>query len=339
MRLHLARTLLPLVLCAAAPRAAAHDFWLEPSAWSVDAGQLVTFELRVGDDFRGEVVGRDEDFVERFVVSRDGGDAVPLRALPGRVTPATFLRPETGGRYVAGYQSKPRELKLPAAKFHSYLREEGLEHVIEARREAGTAGTAGHEHYVRCAKTVVAVNAPEAGGKFKDELLGLTLELELLSDPGGEGPIKVRVLHEGKPLEGVLVDLTPRRPKAKARAHGHGHDHDHSHGHGHDHDHGKADTAKEAAARKAEDAAPARSNKDGIVTFPRREAGPWLITAVHMERKEDTDLAEVLPRGDWVSFWASLTVAGEGPQPQGGTERSGSSGSGENGAVPPIPRR
>jgi uncharacterized GH25 family protein len=43
------------------------------------------------------------------------------------------------------------------------------------------------------------------------------------------------------------------------------------------------------------------TDKDGRVVFRLNKPGIWLITSVHMMPRP------LLSRGDWESFWASLT--------------------------------
>ena len=51
----------------------------------------------------------------------------------------------------------------------------------------------------------------------------------------------------------------------------------------------------------------ARSDAAGAVTIPVREAGEWLVSAVHMEPCREREIA------DWESTWASLTFRCAGP--------------------------
>lgn len=52
----------------------------------------------------------------------------------------------------------------------------------------------------------------------------------------------------------------------------------------------------------------ARTDKEGRVTFKLPRAGVWLVKAVHMT------LLSRFVRGDWESYWASLTFEAAGPK-------------------------
>src|SRR5262245_52082999 len=66
----------------AAPRASAHEFWIEPSAHAARERGLVSVKLRVGEDGVGEAVRRDDAKIERFEAVSDDGTAA-VRGLDG----------------------------------------------------------------------------------------------------------------------------------------------------------------------------------------------------------------------------------------------------------------
>ena len=94
----------PCIGALAAPLAA-HDFWIEPTGFSVDLGRVVGVKLRVGDDFHGDPVPRSDDFIDQFVVVDAGG----RRQVVGRegADPAGLLRVTAPGLMIIGYQSRP----------------------------------------------------------------------------------------------------------------------------------------------------------------------------------------------------------------------------------------
>ena len=51
----------------------AHDFWLEPTTFAPQAGQIVGVRLRVGQDFLGDPVPRDPSLVNQFVFEDANG--------------------------------------------------------------------------------------------------------------------------------------------------------------------------------------------------------------------------------------------------------------------------
>src|SRR5262245_29516486 len=146
----------------------AHDFWIEPSVFRAQPGQIVGVRLRVGQELLGDPVPRDPSLVDRFVlngapvVGRDGSD------------PAGYFRVDSGGLLVVGYQSKFSRVEMTGEKFNQYLKEEGLDRIP---RQSSTV----HDAFSRCAKSLVLAGA--ATPAQSDRVLGFTLELVAEKNP------------------------------------------------------------------------------------------------------------------------------------------------------------
>lgn len=307
----LGRAMMALAIAACCGVAQAHDFWLTPSTFKPEVGQVITMSLFVGDEFPGEPVARKDERVEAFSARGPSGQTVPVVGRDGAV-PAGICRLTEPGSHVAWYRGKPVPITLEAAKFESYLKEEGLDRVVEARKARGEVDKPGREIYSRCAKTIVqVVEASGAGAKPEaaaavtsadsagataegavggvDQPVGTRLEITPLIDPrviapgdAEKGTIGVRITFEGKPLEGVL--LTASSPEGHARG---------------------------------EKPVEARSDAEGKAEFVLAQGGMWLIAGVHMfEAPKDSG-------ADWESLWASLTFH-VGPKVEaGGSADSG----------------
>lgn len=233
----------------------AHDFWIEPTTFRPAPGEVVKLHLRVGEQFVGEPVKRSDAKIERFVALDPGtGKESPVLG-PDGADPAGLFRASGKGLTVIGYRSRHSSVILEAAKFEAYLKEEGLERIIEARAKAGKSGEPGVEIYSRCAKALLATEGGD--GKGFDALLGFTLEIVPEANPFALKPgekLPLKLLFEGKPLEGVLV---------------------------------AALNESDSAAR-----AEARTDAAGRVSLPLGKAGSWLVKCVHMVPVTDRDDAE-----------------------------------------------
>jgi Domain of unknown function (DUF4198) len=253
--------------------ASAHEFWVMPDAFTLKLGQAPTLELRVGAGWPGEARSPEPERTLRW----DWVDAAGIRSLrpvPG----APNLSPGTPGWAWVVYRSNHARITLPADAFEAYLREGGLEHVIEARRARGEALMPGKEIYSRCAKALLRVEAAtttttaNAGPSAKSDATlkgatGLSLEILPLSDPhrlADGGALQFALRLNGRPLAGALV-------KAFAQA----------------------GTAAPA---------PARSDAWGRVTLMLPSAGVWMFNTVHMRP------AAASSGADWESLWSSLTL-------------------------------
>ena len=192
----------------AAARPAAHDFWIEPSAFQPAVGSTLGVRLVVGQRFRGDVLPRNPALIARFDFVTDQG-SVPVA---GRAAddPAGTVKIEQPGLGLIAYRSLESPLSLEADRFEEYLKEEGLEAVIAARAKQGDSRKPSKELFSRAAKSLV--RAGGSGDSGFDRVLGLTLEIVPEKNPyamAGGGDLPVRLLFEGKPLSGALVAAMP----------------------------------------------------------------------------------------------------------------------------------
>jgi uncharacterized GH25 family protein len=225
----------------------AHDFWVQPSSYWAKPDELVQVRLCVGHFDEPEPVVRNPARIERFaVIAPDRESDVPGQ--DGK-DPAGLLRPAAEGLHILVYDSNHGRSELEAAKFESYLREEGLERIIAERSKRGEASKPGVEIYSRCAKALVNVGGAAAA---PDRAVGLKLELVAGTNPAALKPgdeLPLTLLLDGEPVEGVKVTLKDAK---------------HAHG-----------------------VSEGRTGKDGRVSLKMPEKGVVLVTAVHMIRASE----------------------------------------------------
>ena len=199
----------------------AHDFWIEPSTFHPASGATVAVGLRVGQDFVGDPVPRSSRLIDQFLV-RQGGNDQPIVGLEN-IDPAGWFRADGQSTAVIAYRSLATFVELPAAEFEEYLRQEGLERIIDIRAERGDRAKPGREHFYRFAKAVLAGERSSAAAT---QPIGLTYEIVPDDDPTiGPAPFRGRVLHSGEPLAGALVVAISRSDpsvRLATRSDGHG---------------------------------------------------------------------------------------------------------------------
>lgn len=264
-----------LAACAAllgASLAGAHDFWVQPSAFRAAPGALVTLDLRVGDEFPGEQVGRKPERIASFVALGPGPDGAEAAIVgqDGRA-PAGFARFEQPGLYRVAYRSNPSTIELEPEKFEAYLREEGLDRIVADRAERGESARPGREAYTRYAKSLVLVGSTPPLG-FNTPV-GMKLEILPESDPFGLVPgseFSCRVLLDGKPVEGLLVGA--RSPRQSAAIEG------------------------------------VRTDNQGRARFTLASPGLWLIHAVHMARAGEGSAVDW--ESSWASLTFEISGSG-----------------------------
>lgn len=190
------RSLILVAALAFAPLLSGHDLWIEPSSFRPAVGDRVAVALRIGQDLAGEPVPRIPPLIERFtlgdseVVGRSGADPAGL---------AVVAKP--GLQWIT-YQSKAYPVTLDARKFEDYLKEEGLERVIAARKKNGQSAAPGRERFYRSAKSLLEVAGT---GAKPDTPVGQTLELIPLRMPRSGETLPLSLSFRGKPIAGVLV--------------------------------------------------------------------------------------------------------------------------------------
>jgi uncharacterized GH25 family protein len=240
------RAFLPfwLVLAAAPVAADAHEFWIEPSSYRPPGDSVVRVSMWLGERFAGHPVLYDADHCEKFELLGPAG-ATPVVGRSGGAT--GFGRVGSSGTYVLGYLSKRYYHTMPAQRFEQYLTEEGLGHVVEARRQQGEDDRPGREAYVRFAKSILTVGDRIENGF--DRRLGHALEIVPQQHPAALGPerkFSTVLLHEGEPLAGATVVAVSR-------------------------------SIPDRLLRAVADA-------DGRACFTLTEPGVWMLTSIHMVR-------------------------------------------------------
>lgn len=258
---------LSLALLLLSPRlAAAHDYWIEASNFWLQQGDRVLLYLRVGEYLAGQPAAFSLGRVMRFHI-----DNVTRRfeVLPLQRDPAGMARLMENGLQVVSFENTPTYLELPAERFNSYLRAEGLEGILSLRQDSGASDQPGREAYSRCAKALLWVgDDPPAKGdsNHHNKPVGLTLELLPETNPyrlQAPASLTVQLLYEGQPVTGALVmALNKSAPNEVQRV---------------------------------------QSGPDGRADFVLRRSGLWLVKTVHM-----VPAAAQAPE-DWRSYWASLT--------------------------------
>ncbi len=182
----------------------AHEFWLNPSKFYYQKGELVTIFLQVGENFEGE---KWKGTITRLTYYF----ANQTKNLNVRVDTATRsfkMNVESEGTQVLILQNKPSFIELDAEKFNAYLQEDGLEEVLIYRQKNGLEKTPGREIYERCAKLIFQVGEKQTE-TFK-KITNLPLEIVAMENPylirkAQAQNIRFKVLFQQKPLVGLKV--------------------------------------------------------------------------------------------------------------------------------------
>jgi uncharacterized GH25 family protein len=257
-------------LFAAAP-AVAHEFWIEPEAFRIEPGERLRADLKVGQDFKGDVFPYLRNRFVAYRTSGRGGTA-DVAGYDG-ASPSLDIRKAAAGLAIVSYLSTADRLIYRDWEiFIRYTEYEGLDDAVAEHRARGLPEKGFSETYVRCAKALIQVGEP--GPRDMDRRIGMPLELVALANPYGDPAphmLRVRLFWQGEPLADTQVSIFRRGPETDS---------------------------EEKAVRTL-----ARTDAEGVARIPLAGGGRFLLNAVHLEPAD--------PQSDdeWQSHWASLTFA------------------------------
>ncbi len=264
-----------------APPVIAHEYWLSPSRYAARAGEAVTIMAATGEGFAGHLLpyarARTADFHLRSARTFDLGPV----ATEGDSILARFIAPDDSGAVVV-LVSTPSPIEVPAAKFETYLAEDGLEAVSEARARAGKSGEPGRERFRRCAKSWIAGTDAKGGPAPATRLLrpaGLPFEIVPIHDPG-MGDDARRVSHVRAASRFRECSSMPGANRSRT----------------------SSSRSRPASRSEVDPVAAVRTDARGRAVLALPGGGEWLVSAVHM-------VPSSAPGTDWESYWASLTFA------------------------------
>lgn len=257
-----------LILLASAASLAAHDLFLQLESFFVRPESSVrvyvlngTFSKSEGAVTRDRL--RDLSLVTPHDVTRL--DTAAWQA-SGDTSVLTF-RTGPAGTYVVGASLRPREIRLEAKDFNTYLGTDGVPDILAARRREGELDQPARERYHKHVKAIVQVG--DARTENYQTALGYPAELVPLNNPytlRAGGVLRVRALVEGEPAANqVLISG------------------------------GRTTSGGRIGQRSV------RTDSAGVAQVRITSRGAWYVKFIHMARAVgDTTI-------DYESKWATLT--------------------------------
>lgn len=226
----------------------AHDLFLKLETYFVPPNSAVRVAVLSGTFAVSEGPVAPDRLLDLSMVGPTQRRAIP-RGSWRPTGDTTWLTVQTGapGTYVVGASLSPRQIALSGEDFNSYLKEDGIPDVLNARTLRGELGKAVRERYHKHVKAVLQVGdmRTEAFGT----VLGYPAEIVPLANPYGTrigDTLAVRTLVDGKAAANQLVIAG-----------------------------GERDGQKMEEART-------RSDSAGIAKFALSAPGKWYIKFIHM---------------------------------------------------------
>jgi uncharacterized GH25 family protein len=185
---------------------AAHYTYIVPQQFRVASGDTVVIGFHSGDGFP-ESTAILKRIQEPAIHTPQGRLPIVGFKEDGKRLAAAINVAHTGHVIVTAVNATAIEDMKPA-EFEQYLTEEGLGHIVAARKERGEVEKPGKERYTMYAKTILLSGAPGDGYRIP---VGLPLEIVPEKDPyslrSGEA-LPVRVLLRGAPAPNLEVRAT-----------------------------------------------------------------------------------------------------------------------------------
>jgi len=194
---------------------AGHDFWLQPAVYRGQPDVPMPMTLLIGHGPERQRSRIAQTRITRFEAVTPEGGSIDLRNTLHLGVPSSdgTLNLQKPGTYVLLLETDDQAKSfLPALRFNEYLLAEGLTLAVAQRERTHRMDADGSENYRRIAKSIVQVGSMDfQQGGHVTAPLGLSLEIVPEVDPYAlpqADALPIRVIDEGRPLEGALVKLT-----------------------------------------------------------------------------------------------------------------------------------
>jgi uncharacterized GH25 family protein len=249
------RTLIPisllLLLCTKVD-AQSQEFWLQPRKFKIAAGEEVAINFLIGENFEGEPLDLKKNRVERL----DYHHLTKAKDIKGLVKPEEKVKlnfkPDEAGTLLVSCQSIESYIELEAEKFNDYLKDEGLDYIIDQRETTNSSDKPLREFHQYYSKLILQA-ADKTDDTYKKKS-GLTLEIIPLQNPYNLKPgdhLQCQILFENKPLPHQRVRIS-------------------------------------SILEDRSFVQSAYTENDGTVRFPISIKGPWMISTVNIVPSKKT---------------------------------------------------
>ncbi len=247
-----------------------HELFLKTDAYFLDAGQASELYLFNGTFDKSENVITRDRISDARIIGPDYQKIVGEENYYDKEN-VTYLRFKSGGggTYAAGISTLPRILEMNAEDFNNYLEHEGLEKVLEERKEESVHNSGAREKYSKHVKMLFQVGDKKSE-QYKT-VFGFPIEFVPMDNPynakAGER-ISFQLLSGGEPLANQIVHFSTSMP-------------------------GKDSHENENSTR---------TDENGVLQIVPSQAGNWYVATIHVVKSDEEGI-------DYESNWATLTFA------------------------------
>lgn len=211
MRL-LSRSVVAIVMAVIPAALPAHEFWIDPLAYQIQAGGKIKANLKVGENFGGSSYPYRPSQITRFDLVMD--DTVTEVTARIGDNPALDMDAPAEGLVVAVHETGDNRLTYTQfAKFEKFVAHKAFPDVIAQHDARGISREKFVEMYRRYAKALIGVGH----SKGFDRAVGLKTEIVALANPYTDAltEMPVQVLLDGAPRVDAQVELFERNAEGE----------------------------------------------------------------------------------------------------------------------------
>jgi len=205
------KIVIPILLFVSIALISAREFWLQPVKFVYKSGEKLVMNFKAGENFIGEPWDLKKNQIESLVLHHMSTSSSILDSIKGDPNNNLILTLRAEGSYLLSMQTQNEVNEWEAENFNSFLKENGLDEIIDRRAKTNTLASPTKEYYSGYSKLLVQV------GEKKDDthkkVNNFPVEILPLENPYGlkiGDPIHFKILFDGKPVFGVRVKVWNR---------------------------------------------------------------------------------------------------------------------------------
>ncbi len=184
----------------------AHEYWFEPASFFTKLDEKIDLKLFLGEGLKVEEempfkAAKTDSFRHYY-----GGSRLDAKNSVDESMPFYSFTPESEGNHLFAMERNWSYITLEPDKFDAYLKEDGMEYILEERRKLGESQKPARERYSRFIKTLLQIG-DKRDNVFKKKT-GLKLEITPLENPYSKkvgDSLTFKVEFDGRPLAGRTV--------------------------------------------------------------------------------------------------------------------------------------
>ncbi len=184
----------------------AHEFWLQPATFFAKKNQPVQIQLRVGEGFIGEPWGGAASRAIVFKSLLGKKESEHLAQVKQNGFDSLLLQFSKEGTHLVAFATNNKYHEMEAGKFSDYLLEDGLDGIIELRKQRSQLMQPSRELYRREAAALIQVG--NKTGKVFFGNTGFDLQILPAVNPyslNSGQKLDFQIQFQGQPLVNALV--------------------------------------------------------------------------------------------------------------------------------------